>query len=130
MRIPLIQPGVFMAEIENPVTDTAKRFNSGKVRYDLIPTHLLEQTARVFEFGAKKYSEWNWAKPGMKWSTVIGCMKRHLAAIERGENLDPESGLPHLGHLMCNAFMLTHYMENYPEDDDRPTKWFKQKVTQ
>jgi hypothetical protein len=101
-----------------------KRNDSGKTRYDLIPTHLLKSTADVFEFGAKKYSSWNWCA-GMQWSKVIGCMKRHMAAIERGEDIDAESGLPHTGHLMCNLLMLEHYRENYQQGDDRPTKWFK-----
>jgi hypothetical protein len=82
-----------------------------------------DECAKVFDFGRRKYSEWNWAK-GMPWTKVIACMKRHLAAIERGEDIDPESGLPHIGHLMCNALMLEHYMKHYKEGDDRPTKHF------
>ena len=101
-----------------------KRYNSGKIRYDLIPTPLLESTARVFEYGASKYDEWNWLA-GMKYSTIIGCMKRHLAKIEIGEDIDEESGYSHVGHIICNALMLKHYMKTYPEGDDRPTKWFK-----
>jgi hypothetical protein len=99
------------------------RYDLGKTRYELIPTHLLASTADVFAYGAQKYAAWNWAK-GMPWSKVIGCIKRHLAAIERGEDIDPESGLPHIGHLMCNALMLEHYRTAYPEGDDRPVEWF------
>lgn len=104
------------------------RYNDGKVRYDLIPTHLLESTANVLEYGANKYAPWNWAK-GMQYSVVLGCIKRHLAAIERGEDLDPETGERHAGHMMCNLLFLEHYMNAFPEMDDRP-KWFaKQKDT-
>lgn len=104
---------------------TALRFNSGKVPYNLIPTHLLEPAAMVFQWYADQHEGdvWWWAK-GMPWTKVIACMKRHLAAIERGEDIDPESGLPHIGHLMCNALMLEHYMKHYKEGDDRPTKHF------
>jgi hypothetical protein len=45
---------------------------------------------------------------------------RHLAAWQRGEENDAESGLPHLAHAMCNLRMLTLYAENYPQGDDRP----------
>lgn len=99
------------------------RFNDGKVRYDLIPTHLLESTANVLEYGANKYAPYNWAK-GMPFSVVIGCLKRHLAAIERGEDIDAETGQRHTGHLMCNLLFLEHYMNEYPEMDDRPKEWF------
>lgn len=110
-------------DINSDEKGSGARYDAGKVPYELIPTHLLESTALVFGYGAKKYAAWNWAK-GMPWTKVIGCMKRHLAAIERGEDIDPESGLPHIGHLMCNALMLEHYMSTYKEGDDRPTKWF------
>jgi len=99
------------------------RYNDGKVPYELIPTHLLKNAALVFGYGTKKYAPWNWAK-GMPYSVIIGCLKRHLAAIERGEDIDSESGLPHMGHLMCNVLMLEHYMQSFPEGDDRPTRWF------
>lgn len=65
---------------------------------------------------------WNWAK-GMPWSVPFGCLMRHMAAWQRGEELDPESGLPHLAHAMCNLRMLTLYAKQYPEGDDRPTQW-------
>lgn len=111
----------------NDKSEVALRFNKGKTRYELIPTHLLKSTADVFEYGANKYSTWNWAKRGMSISTIIGCIKRHLAALEIGEDIDPESKLPHVGHLGCNLLMLEHafnILKDHPEMDDRPTKWF------
>lgn len=75
--------------------------------------------ARVFDYGRKKYAEWNWAK-GMKWSVPLACAVRHCLAILRGEENDPESGLPHRGHVACNIVMLAQYESSYPEGDDRP----------
>lgn len=82
---------------------------------------VLHDTARVFEYGRKKYAAWNWAK-GMAWSVPLACAARHLEAILLGEALDLESGLPHRGHAGCNIVMLETYShENtYPEGDDRP----------
>lgn len=112
-----------VGDVTSNEVGSGARYNSGKVRYELIPTHLLESTARVLDYGTMKYAEWNWAK-GMDYSVPIGCMKRHLAAIERGEDIDPESGERHIGHVIANALMLEHYMNVYPQMDDRP-KWFK-----
>lgn len=78
---------------------------------------LLEAEARVFGYGAKKYAAWNWTK-GMPWSVPVACIIRHLMAREDGELLDPESGLPHEGHVACNLRMLMHYVDHYPEGDD------------
>lgn len=93
------------------------RFNSGKPMMSLIPLIGLRSAAQVFEYGKAKYAAWNWAK-GMPWSVPVDCMLRHLEAIQRGEDIDPESGLPHIGHLMCNALMLATYRETYPEGND------------
>jgi len=43
---------------------------------------------------------------------------RHLSAIQAGEENDPESGLPHMGHAMCNMIMLSHYSKHMPELND------------
>lgn len=80
-----------------------------------------EGCAEVFYYGRRKYTEWNWAK-GMKWSVPIGCAARHLMAIIRGEETDPESGLPHVGHVYCNVVMLLTYASTFTEGDDRPAK--------
>lgn len=79
----------------------------------------LPDAAAVLDYGAKKYAEWNWAK-GMKWSVCFGCALRHASAILDGEVLDAESGLPHVGHYLCNLIFLLHYTRNYTEGDDRP----------
>lgn len=100
------------------------RHNTGKPRYDLIPTSLLKGTADVFEFGMTKYSPWNWCK-GMNFSKVIASMKRHLAAIETGEDNDPETHLRHVSHIICNCLMLEHYMnQGWASLDDRPKIYF------
>lgn len=101
----------------------ADRKNKGKTRYDLIPSHLLESTANVFEFGSQKYERWNWLK-GMPLSELIGCLKRHLAAMERGIDFDDETGESHAGHMIANLLMWEHYRITMPEMDDRPKALF------
>ena len=108
------------------VTSNAKgsgaRFNGGKPDFSLLPLCTLEDEVRVWMYGKAKYAAWNWAK-GMQWSVPLACLLRHLAAWQRGEELDAESGLPHLAHAMCNLRMLTLYSHTYPEGDDRPKEW-------
>lgn len=78
--------------------------------------------ANVFTYGKQKYAAWNWAK-GMNWSIPIACALRHADALwYRGEENDPESGLPHIGHIMCNLIMLMHYNFTFPEGNDLPHK--------
>ena len=110
-----------IGDITSNEKGTGARYNDNKPDYSLIPMHLLEDTARVFMYGSKKYAAWNWCK-GMKWSVPYACALRHLFAWFRGEECDKESGLPHLAHAMCNILMLTLYSKTYKEGNDRPSK--------
>jgi uncharacterized HAD superfamily protein len=95
------------------------RYNKGKLRYDLVHPDAHQEMVKVLTMGAEKYAERNWEK-GMKWSNIIASLKRHIAAIEMGEDYDAESGLLHAAHVACNAHFLTAYYKIYPQGDDRP----------
>ena len=60
----------------------------------------------------------NW-RGGFKWSRLIGACMRHLLAIMRREDVDPESGLLHVDHLSCSVMFLAWHIRNKPELDDR-----------
>ncbi len=94
------------------------RLNEGKIRHDLIPAYSINELAKLLTKGTEKYEERNWEK-GMKWSTVIASLKRHLNAFERGEDFDKESGMLHILHVMCNSMFLVEYYRTYPTCDDR-----------
>lgn len=98
------------------------RYNEGKQRWDLLHPVAQEGIVRVLTKGAEKYALRNWEK-GMAWSKVISSLKRHLAAIERGEDYDLETGELHIDHLQCNAHFLSAYYKIYPQGDDRPHKY-------
>ena len=73
----------------------------------------------VFTKGAEKYAERNWER-GMSWSTVYQSAMRHGFKVLAGEEIDEESGLPHIDHYNCNITMLLEYEVTYKEGDDRP----------
>lgn len=98
---------------------TAGRFNQGKIRYDLMPPWAMEQIAKVYTYGTRKYDDDNWWK-GMKWrKDVFGCIERHIKKWLRGEQLDDESGLHHLAHAAWNCIALMEYERNMIGTDDR-----------
>jgi hypothetical protein len=96
------------------------RYNADKMRWALVDFDALEDMVRVLEFGAKKYSDNNW-KNGLKTTEIFESMMRHLTAYLRGEDNDPESGLPHTGHLLCNAMFLSYMHKYKPDFDTRQT---------
>lgn len=106
------------------MSGTALRFDQGKQKLELIPPFPMQKIGQVFTDGAKKYEPHNWKK-GMKWSKVIGSLKRHLLKFESGEDFDEETGNYHLAHLATNAIFLLEYYKIYPQGDDRQHWYLK-----
>ena len=96
----------------------ALRYNKGKKQWALVDFKSLEPMVEVLEFGAQKYAKWNWAK-GMPVTQVSESLLRHMFAFLSGEDKDPESGIDHLGHVMCNAMFLSYIMREKSHYDDR-----------
>lgn len=71
----------------------------------LVPRELLEETAKAFTYGAMKYGRYNF-RAGMDHHRILAAAMRHLVAYNEGEDLDPESGLSHLGHAAASIGML------------------------
>jgi hypothetical protein len=90
-----------------------------KLRTDLVPVGAIMRLAEVLQYGAGRYGDLNW-REGMRWSRVYAALLRHLFAFWNGEHTDPESGLCHLDHVVCNAVFLSEYAAgDYGEFDDR-----------
>ena len=98
-----------------------RKADTGKRGLHLLPPDPLHDIAAILDFGAKKYDSWNWSK-GIKYSRVFAATLRHLWAWWKGEDLDPESGLPHLAHAGCNVLFLLQYTRTRKSFDDRPIK--------
>lgn len=85
----------------------AKKYDNDKVRMELVPMSTIESAAKILTFGAKKYSDNSWQGLPNFWNRYKGALLRHLTAINKGEMNDPESGLPHIDHVLCNAMFLS-----------------------
>ena len=101
---------------DKPVAEGTK-YDQDKPRMDLLDAVALEGLAQVLTFGAKKYAAHNW-RGGLQYSRLIAAMLRHLFAIQRGERIDPESGLPHVDHIGCCWMFLSNQMKTRPDMDD------------
>lgn len=98
----------------------ALRYNTGKpeLSYILDAMPALKDMVAVMEFGAKKYDRNNWCK-GFPKEKLLDSLLRHVDKFYSGEDIDPESGLSHVGAIMCNSmFLAYHYGSNskYWED--------------
>lgn len=107
-----------IGDVNSDARGAGARFNEGKREFHQLPLFSLEGVLKVLEYGAKKYAPGNWLK-GQPWLVPFDSMMRHMAAWQRGEELDPESGLPHLDHALCNLIFLSAYRDVFPEGDNR-----------
>lgn len=87
--------------------------------YALIPVEPLAEVARVYGFGAGKYTNRNWER-GYEWSLSYSALQRHLNAFWSGQNRDPESGKHHLAHAVFHCLAMMEWQRTHPEMDDRP----------
>lgn len=98
--------------------DAGRKDDAGKPRMDLIAPEFMAVTAQVLAYGVVKYQARNWER-GMSWGRCFGALMRHLWAWWGGERIDPESGLPHLGHAACCLMFLVAYEARGIGKDDR-----------
>ena len=100
----------------------ADRHNIGKPKLSYICTapNALNSLATIFQYGAevKNYGKHNWKK-GLTLTSLIDSLDRHKLAFLNGEDNDPESTLPHVGHILWNALILAEMYYTRTDLDDR-----------
>jgi hypothetical protein len=101
-------------------TNPKDAIGSTKLPLHLIPDTSLAWQAMAHLHGAIKYGKFNWRKAGVRSSIYLDAMRRHLAAWFNGEDLDPESGLPHLAHVGACVNILLDAQTCGKLNDDRP----------
>jgi hypothetical protein len=73
----------------------------------------LDLVTMAMEYGAAKpeYGRNNWKK-GHVWSECVDAAQRHVVAMLRGEEIDTDSGNPHLAHVFGSLHMLMGHFLN------------------
>lgn len=101
--------------------DPKQAYGEKKPQLHLIPLAAQEEMARALECGARKYGERNWVQgDGVNITTYLSAMARHLALITDGkEDIDPESGAHHLGHIMAGCGIILDAMRHGKLIDNR-----------
>ena len=108
-----------MTSKSNPKLIQAQK--EGKVPYDKIPWKVLAADAVVHAHGADKYGERNWRLDKILASTYEGAIMRHFIAWANGEDIDPDSGQPHLNHIRacCAVVLDAQIYDSLIDDRDR-----------
>ena len=88
-------------------------------RFDLLPAEPLRQVAEHYGKGAEKYAARNWER-GYEWSKSYGALQRHANAFWGGEDIDEETGSPHMAAVVFHALALLEFARTHEAFDDRP----------
>lgn len=86
----------------------------------VIPTPFLHALGLAMMEGALKYGRHNYRAAGIRFSVYYDAVMRHMNAWWEGEDVDPDSGLPHpVKAAACLAILFDAILfEN--ANDDRP----------
>lgn len=105
--------------------DKFQRFDTGKIRWSLLPRDAMRDIVEILEFGAKKYAPDNWKKATSD-DNIERCWNsfdRHRDALQlEGQYSDTETGLSHTAHMLTNLmFIHWHLKERLKNDKTKST---------
>lgn len=93
------------------------KYDSEKLKWDLLPYDVLEEVVKVFMYGIKKYEKDNWKYIADFKSRYFNALQRHIAKYAKGGRKD-DSGLSIMAHVISNAMFLL-WSELNPEEFDQ-----------
>lgn len=92
-----------------------------KLPLHLVPASAIAAESLAFLNGALKYGAWNYRAEGIRASTYIAALKRHISRWEEGEEVD-EEGVMHLAAVRaCAGMLIDGQAFGYLEDDRAPS---------
>lgn len=135
--------------------EKGRRYNKGKLRYELFPPFAKKAIVEVYTKGAHKYSIYkdkegnlikgmdipfedrgkyelvddasgNW-RNGFSWTETLASIKRHEAAFEIGEDFDPELLTYHAANAAWGWISILEFYKIYPQGDDRKHPYLQER---
>jgi len=109
-----------MSDIEDKydITKGGVKYDKGKSRVDLIPSDVLMEVGKVFDYGAQKYAAHNWCN-GMDWSRLVRATLGHIYRWQAGIDIDDDLQTNHLDNALCSLLMLRGLVLRKKGNDDR-----------
>lgn len=104
-----------------PSLDPKGLAGQAKPQLQLIPPTFNTETALALACGAAKYGAWNWRHNRIEIMTYLGAIRRHIDCLIEGEDIDPESGAHHLGHIAAGCAIVLDARRAGTLVDNRPT---------
>ena len=108
-----------MSKCKTDKQEQGKKWDQGKLRFDLLPPDVLRQVVEILTQGAKEYGDRNWEQ-GINWGRVFAAAQRHQWDWWEGLSEDKDSGCNPLAHAIVDLMFLLAYQTRGKTDfDDR-----------
>jgi hypothetical protein len=100
-----VQAWMWDRDKEGLIPLVGKKYDGGKIRWDLVPWREMTDVAKVLTDGAMKYEDNNW-KSVRPTSRYIRAAISHIMKWVTGSKADEDSGLHPLAHAICCLLFL------------------------
>ncbi len=91
-----------------------------KAPFSTVPARVTAEIGLAMLEGARKYGRHNYRVAGIRASVYYDAAMRHLTLWWEGQNIDPDSGLPHIVKALACLYVLRDAQTNGMCTDDRP----------
>lgn len=106
--------------VELPDGNPKTVYGMSKPGIEGVPTAPIFQVGEVMRLGIQKYGLTNWRHDAVSASVYYNAAMRHIMSWWDGQNLDHESGQPHLAHAAACLLILMDAKMSDDLIDDRP----------
>ena len=94
-----------------------------KVPFSTVSAPVMKKVGLAMLEGARKYGRHNYRAVGVRGSVYYDAFLRHITAWWEGEDIDPASGIHHLGKAMACLAVVRDSMMVGNWTDDRPPRY-------
>lgn len=101
-------------------TNPKDAVGTAKVPFSTIPGRVVGEVGLAMMEGALKYGRHNYRVAGVRASVYLDAAVRHLGAFWEGQDIDPDSGLPHVVKAIACCVVLRDSQIQGNWVDDRP----------
>lgn len=86
--------------------EQGRKYDGGKLRYDLLPVLALEEMVKGLTYGTIKYDDNNWVKVPNGRKRYMAAALRHIQEYRKGNMWDEEQNIHHLSAAMNNLSFI------------------------
>lgn len=98
------------------MSEQGRKFDGGKLRYDLVPVLAFEDQVKGLTYGTIKYDDNNWRNVPEGRKRYMAAAMRHLQEYRKGNLWDDEQGIHHLSAAINNfSFIVEKDLQGWED---------------